>query len=84
MFLHQLHHHDRESGLRERGGGHHGVRREREILLSVAHAVGFEVDDLAAMQERHASAGDVCDLDQAIHSRIDLRGRKLAPVRSSD
>jgi hypothetical protein len=36
------------------------------------------------MEKRDASAGDMRGLNQAVHGRIDLRGRKLAPARASD
>src|SRR5215472_9385586 len=68
--LDKTHDNGREGRLRERGGRHHGVRREREILFDVAQTVGLEVDDLAVMEERDASARDMRGLDQAAHSRI--------------
>jgi len=49
--------------------------RERQAFFGVSQAVGVEVDDLAAMEERDASAGDMRGLDQAVHGRIDLRHR---------
>jgi len=46
--------------------------------------MGFEVDDIATVKEGDASAGDMRGLDEAVHCRIDLGGRKVAPVRASD
>ena len=41
--------------------------------------MGFEVDDLATVKEGDASAGDMRGLDEAVHCRIDLSGRKVCP-----
>src|SRR5690242_12707686 len=82
--LDKLHHNCCEGWLGERGRGHFGIGREGEILFSVAQAVSLEVDDLAMMEQRHAGAGDMRGLNQAVHSRIDLRGCKVAPIRANN
>ena len=82
--LNEAHDNGREGRLGERGGGHYGVSREREFLFGVAHAVGLEIDDLATMEERDASTGDMRGSPQAVHGRIDLCRCKVAPVRASD
>jgi len=73
-----------ESRLGERGGSHHGIGRELEILFSVAQAVGLEVDDFAIMEERDAGTGHMRGLDQSVNGRIDLRWCNVAPVEASD
>jgi len=60
------------------------VRKKRPHVTctkasSVAQAIGFEVDDLATVKEGDASASDMRGLDQAVHCRIDLSGRKVCP-----
>ena len=81
--LDQAHDDRRKGRLGQRRGGHHGIRRERQILFGVAQAVGIEVDNLATMEERDSSAGNMRGLDQWFTVESICAG-VIAPVGASD
>ena len=72
-FAYQFHRQVRERHLGKRSCGHHRVHRQRQILLFVPKAIGFQMSDLPVIEDRNSHACDLRGLHQPRHCAIEFR-----------